>query len=83
MKILIIQTAFLGDLILTTSFFREVKKKYKEAEIHLIVNKGTEDILAGNKNITSVIPFDKAKVRKSILYFFQFIQSLRKEKFDL
>lgn len=83
MKILIIQTAFLGDLILTTSFFREVKEKYKGAEIHLIVNKGTEDILAGNKNITSVIPFDKAKVRKSILYFFQFIQSLRKENFDL
>ncbi|EMG08985.1 hypothetical protein LEP1GSC151_2554 [Leptospira interrogans serovar Grippotyphosa str. LT2186] len=25
-KILLIQTAFLGDLILTTSFFREVKK---------------------------------------------------------
>ena len=41
MKILIIQTAFLGDLILTTSFFREVKEKYKGAEIHLIVNKGT------------------------------------------
>ncbi|HRG76506.1 MAG TPA: lipopolysaccharide heptosyltransferase II [Leptospiraceae bacterium] len=83
MKILIIQTAFLGDLILTTSFFREVKEKYKGAEIHLIVNKGTEDILAGNKNITRVISFDKAKVKKSIFYFFQFIQSLRQEKFDL
>jgi|JI9StandDraft_1071089.scaffolds.fasta_scaffold01832_9 heptosyltransferase-2 len=83
MKILIIQTAFLGDLILTTSFFREVKNKYNDAEIHLIVNKGTEDILAGNKNITRVIPFDKSKVKKSIFYFFSFIQSLRKEKFDL
>jgi heptosyltransferase-2 len=83
MKILIIQTAFLGDLILTTSFFREVKQKYKDAEIHLIVNKGTEDILVGNQNITRVIPFDKAKVRKSILYFFTFIQNLRNENFDL
>ncbi len=83
MKILIIQTAFLGDLILTTSFFREVKEKYKDAEVHLIVNKGTEDILAGNKNITRVIPFDKAKVKKSIFYFLSFIQNLRKEKFDL
>ncbi|ASV09399.1 hypothetical protein B2G50_13075 [Leptospira interrogans serovar Canicola] len=28
-KILLIQTAFLGDLILTTSFFREVKKNIR------------------------------------------------------
>ena len=83
MKILIIQTAFLGDLILTTSFFREVKEKYKNAEIHLIVNKGTEDILAGNPNILKVIPFDKAKVKKSIFYFLDFIKSLQQEKFDL
>ncbi|HMV42837.1 MAG TPA: lipopolysaccharide heptosyltransferase II [Leptospiraceae bacterium] len=83
MKILIIQTAFLGDLILTTSFFREVKQKYKEAEIHVIVNKGTEDILFGNPNITKVISFDKAKVRKSIFYFFSFIQCLRKEKYEI
>ena len=33
MKILIIQTAFLGDLILTTSYIREVAKKYPDAEI--------------------------------------------------
>ena len=83
MKILIIQTAFLGDLILTTSFFREVKEKYKDAEIYLIVNKGTEDILADNPNITQIIPFDKSKVKNSILYFFKFIQDLRKEKFEL
>lgn len=83
MKILIIQTAFLGDLILTTSFFREVKNKFKDAEIHLIVNKGTEDILAGNPNISKVISFDKAKVKKSIFYFMSFIKNLRKEKFGL
>lgn len=83
MKILIIQTAFLGDLILTTSFFREVKQKYKDAEIHLIVNKGTEDILVGSQNITRVIPFDKSKVKQSILYFVVFLKALRKENFDL
>jgi heptosyltransferase II len=83
MKILVIQTAFLGDLILTTSFIREVKNKYKNAEIYIIVNKGTEDILSANPHITKIISFDKMKVRKSILYFFSFIQSLRKENFDL
>lgn len=83
MKILIIQTAFLGDLILTTSFFREVKQKYKDAELHVIVNKGTEDILFENPNIKNVISFDKTKVRKSLFYFLSFIQMLRKEKYDL
>lgn len=83
MKILIIQTAFIGDLILTTSFIREVFKKYGNAELHIIVNKGTEDILNANPFLKKIIPFDKKLVKKSIFYFFQFINGLKKEKYDL
>ena len=63
-------------------FLSRSKNKYKDAEIHLIVNKGTEDILAGNKNVTRVIPFDKSKV-KSLFYIFLFYSEFTKEKFDI
>ena len=38
-KILVIQTAFLGDLILSTTLFKKIKLKHPDSHITLIVNK--------------------------------------------
>lgn len=81
-KILIIQTAFLGDLILSTSFFHAVKMEHKESEIHVLVNLGTESVLENNPDITQVWCLDKKKIKKNPFFFLKFIQRLRKEKFD-
>ncbi|EKR16913.1 glycosyltransferase family 9 protein [Leptospira interrogans] len=82
-KILLIQTAFLGDLILTTSFFREVKKKYPNSYLTVVVNKGTESVLEANPYIDSLIPLDKKEFKKSIWKFFSFLRELRKENYTL
>jgi heptosyltransferase-2 len=39
-KILVVQTAFLGDVILYFPFLRELKKLYPKAELHLVVREG-------------------------------------------
>ncbi|TGN18645.1 lipopolysaccharide heptosyltransferase II [Leptospira idonii] len=82
-KILIIQTAFLGDLILSTPFFRAVKNLFPDSEIHLIVNQGTEQVLDGNPDIQKLIPLDKKRIKKNIFRFLEFAFSLRREKYDL
>lgn len=82
-KILIIQTAFLGDLILTTAFFHQVRKHYPGAQIDVIVNKGTESILSGSLDIDKVIPLNKKQIKRNIFKFFVFINNLRKESYDL
>ena len=82
MKILIIQTAFIGDLILTTSFIREVFKKYKNPEIHILIKSGTEEILSNNPYIKQIISYDK-KMNKSLLYFFKFLNKIRNEKYEI
>lgn len=82
-KILLIQTAFLGDLILTTSFFREVKRKYPNSHLTVVVNKGTESVLEANPYIDRLIPLDKKEFKKSILKFISFLFSLRKENYTL
>jgi heptosyltransferase II len=82
MKILIIQTAFLGDLILTTAFIREVAKKFPNAEIHILIKAGTETILKNNPHIQKIISLDKKK-SKSLFYFLKFISNLRKEKYSI
>ncbi|NCN09145.1 MAG: lipopolysaccharide heptosyltransferase II [Leptospira sp.] len=82
-KILIIQTAFLGDLILTTAFFQQVRKHYPQAQIDVIVNKGTETVLAGSPDIDNVIPLNKKEIKKNLIKFFIFLRNLRKANYEL
>ena len=81
-NILIIQTAFLGDLILTTGFIRRVREKNPESRISVLVNKGAEDVLAGNPYLNEVIVLDKKKIKSSIFGFFKFAAEIRAKKFD-
>lgn len=83
MKILIIQTAFIGDLILTTGFIRRVKELYPNSEISILVNYGTESILSENPYVSEIIPFDKKKVKKNLFYFFSFLKDIRARKFEI
>ncbi|MCB1157357.1 MAG: lipopolysaccharide heptosyltransferase II [Leptospiraceae bacterium] len=83
MNILIIQTAFIGDLILTTPFIREVKKQYPDSSISLIVNAGLESIIKNNPYVDEIIGLDKKKIKKSQLNFFRFIKEIRRKNFAI
>ena len=82
-KILIIQTAFLGDLILSTGFFQKIRNLFPDATIHVIVNKGTESILENHPGVDLVLSFDKKEIKKTVLGFFDFLQKIRSENYDL
>lgn len=82
-NILVIQTAFIGDLILTTGLFQEIKKVYPNSRVTVIINSGTESILENNPYIDSILPFDKKKVKKDLWYFGSFIKNIRKQKFTI
>jgi len=61
MKILIIQTAYLGDLILTTPLINQTKIAYPDSKISILVIPQTSEILSGQKMIDEVIVYDKKK----------------------
>ena len=82
-RILVIQTAFIGDLVLTTSFLRELRKLYPNSYIAVLVHLGTEDILNQNPHINEVIPLDKNKIKSSISKFYQFMLEIRSKKFTI
>ena len=44
-RILIIQTAFLGDVILSTTLVENIIAQYPEAKISMLVRKGNESLL--------------------------------------
>jgi len=79
-KILIIQTAFIGDVVLATSFVEEVRIAFPESEIHFLLRKGNESLLANNPNIAKVLIWDKKKSKYRGL--FQLLTQVRKESYQ-
>jgi len=80
-KILIIQTAFLGDVILATPVIFELSKTYPNAQIDFLVKKGNESLLSNSPHLHSVLIFDKSKEKwKSMM---RLILQFRKKKYDL
>ena len=80
-KILIVQTAFLGDVILTTPLIKAIKSVFPNSEIDFLVISGNKKILEGNPNLNNIFIFDKKKHK--IKSFFENLRKLRKVRYDL
>ena len=80
-KIVIVQTAFIGDVILITPLIRAVKKLFPEALIDVMVTPQAANVLDNNPHITSVVLFDKRKNKVSA--FFRTLSLLKKNRYDL
>lgn len=79
MRILIIQTAFLGDVILITPMLREIKAQNPNAQIDVLVRKGNENLLQDNPHLHKIWIWDKKKKYRSL---FSNVFAIRKQKYD-
>ena len=70
----------MGDLVLTTPIFRELKRVFPDAEITLLTSSGTGSVLNNNPHIDHFI-WHKRKESYSELNYL--IKKLHKKKFDL
>jgi heptosyltransferase-2 len=86
-KILVINTKFLGDLIVSTPGLKALREKNPASEIVLLARKGYEDTLRNNPNISRIISFDFGIKKKNFFSRISseiiFIRQIRKEKFDV
>ncbi|WP_297890003.1 lipopolysaccharide heptosyltransferase II [Sulfurihydrogenibium sp.] len=78
MRILLYQTAFLGDLILTTPLIQSLKKIYPDSFLTVISKPFGKDVLKNNPFVDRLITFDKSKDSTVSL-----IKTLRKERYDV
>lgn len=58
-KILVIQTAKIGDMVCTSPVFREIKKKFPDCYLTALVLSKTKGIIANNPHIDKIIILDK------------------------
>lgn len=77
---LIIQTAFLGDVILCTPIISELKRIYPNALIDIVVRKGNESLLQNNPNLNKIFVWNKKQGKYKSL--FVIIKQLRLKKYD-
>ena len=80
MQILIIQTAFIGDVVLATSVAEKLHKHFPEIQIDFLVKKGNEELFHEHPFIRSVLTHDKEQKFRSILAV---IQKIRRMHYDV
>ena len=80
-KILIIHTAFIGDVILLTPLIKAIKKCFPDSQIDVLVVPACKNILENNPNINTILTFDKEN--RKISSFFKIFGKLRETKYDI
>ena len=80
-KILVIQTAFIGDAILATALIEQLHIAYPNAKICFLVKKGNESLFTNHPFLTEVLVWDKHK--NKIKNLFKLLIKIRKQRFDL
>jgi len=80
-KILVIQTAFPGDVILATALLESIHHSNSEYKIDILVRKGNESLFSAHPFLNSIIVWDKSKNKFSNL--FKLLFKIRKEKYNL
>ncbi|PRY16425.1 heptosyltransferase-2 [Pontibacter ummariensis] len=80
-KILIIQTAFLGDVVLATALIEKLHAFYPEARLDFLLRKGNEGLLKEHPLLRQVLVWNKQEGKyKSLL---RLLSQIRAEKYDL
>ncbi len=80
-KILVIQTAFIGDVILATALLESIHQSKPDTEIHLLVKKGNESLFREHPFVKQVHVFDKKSGKLKEIG--RLIKTFRKLNFDV
>jgi ADP-heptose:LPS heptosyltransferase len=80
-KILVIQTAFIGDVILATALLEKLHQYFPTSSIDVLVRQGNESLLKNHPFINRVLVWEK-KVNK-YKNLFKLAKKIRQSKYDL
>lgn len=80
-KILVVQTAFLGDAVLTLPIIQKLKGKFPDASLHILCIPSTKDLFEHSPFIDKVIVYDKRGKQKSLFSFVTLIRLIKDQNF--
>ncbi len=79
-KILVIQTAFIGDVVLATSLIEKIRTCFQHSSIDFLLRKGNESLFANHPYLNQILIWDKKKKYPNL---FKQIRFIRKQSYDL
>ncbi len=82
-KILVIQTAFLGDVILTLPLIQGLRQSYPDSRITALTIPSTAEILLHHPAVADHLVYDKRGRDRGPRGLFAMARRLRRERFDL
>jgi lipopolysaccharide heptosyltransferase II len=80
-KILVIQTAFLGDVVLATAVVEKLQARYPQARLDFLLRKGNESLLQGHPYLHRVWIWDKQAGKYRSLW--RLLRQIRQQQYDL
>ncbi|MBS1659833.1 MAG: glycosyltransferase family 9 protein [Bacteroidetes bacterium] len=79
-KFLVIQTAFIGDVVLATALIEKLHQCFPDAKIDFLVRKGNEALLAGHPWLNRVLVWNKKEGKLKNLWKMGGV--IRREKYE-
>jgi heptosyltransferase-2 len=79
--ILIIQTAFLGDAVLTTGLVREIKRSFPSSKVDILLIPQTVDLFKYNPYIDRILTLDKRNPIVKVQSFLRLIVAIGKNRY--
>jgi heptosyltransferase-2 len=79
-KLLVIQTAFIGDVVLATALVEKLAQYFPDAQIDFLVRKGNESLLENNPHLHEVLAWNKKE--NKLRNLFSILRKIRKNKYD-
>ncbi len=80
-KILVIQTAFIGDVVLATAVLEKLHLVYPDVKLDFLVRKGNDGLLKGHPFINELLVWDKTKSKYPHLW--QMLKTIRRNRYDV
>jgi ADP-heptose:LPS heptosyltransferase len=80
MKFLVIQTAFIGDVVLATGIVEKLRLHFPDAAIDFLVRKGNEDLLLNHPYLREVLIWDKKNGKLKNLW--ALLGAIRSRRYD-
>lgn len=82
-RILIIHTAFIGDIVLSTPLIKKLRDTYPKAEITYLTTPVGASILRNNPYLNHIIEYDKRGEHRGIRGFWAIAKKLKMEAYNL
>ncbi len=80
-KILVVQTAFIGDLVLATALLESLHQLYPQSSIDIVVRKGNEPLFNEHPFINELIVWDKKQHK--YLNWLSILKKIRAKHYDV